>query len=102
MNFHIGQKVVCIREDWINTDLIPHLAKKGGVYTVRHKYPAYGTTYLLLAEIVNPIPSFLAQEPAFIAIHFRPVTERKTDIEIFKRLLVPGTKILEPVSGEPR
>ena len=50
-------------------------------------YP--GTPGILLEEIINPpCPYFEgAFEPSFFPWHFRPFTDRKTDISVFKKML---------------
>jgi len=55
---------------------------------------------LRLDEIVNPITNWITgpDEIAFIAARFRPVTEKKTDISIFTRMLNPSDrKVAETV-----
>ena len=95
MIFHVGQRVVCINvlcrggSQWPGY-LYPQL---NAVYTVRDIYanPCDGRTLLRLAEIKNPpLPS--GNEPGFGATHFRPVTECKTDISIFKKILDDASK----------
>lgn len=96
MRFHVGQKVVCITDDFWHplAHLVPHLPRKGGLYHVRGYAPLIGdpcvmpgASFIWLAEIVNPGSS--GQEPSFAAYCFRPVIERKTDISVFTKLLSP-------------
>lgn len=105
--FYVGQKVVCI-----NTP-VPRLGmagygneiypQKGEVYTVRAVpiIPNFAggaaTPSIRVYEIINPMRRYKnrgAFEPAFPSKCFRPLDERKTDIAIFKRLLVPTGKEL--------
>lgn len=97
MSFRVGQKVVCINptgEDFDQTEV-----QVGRVYTIKG--------WCRSAEHEDAAGFFLCEVVAgedeeycdcFAPEFFRPVTERETDIEIFKRLLVPGTKIVEHVS----
>lgn len=96
MTFHVGQKVVCVSElvdpKW-DEETYP---KKGLIYTVRGVFEFDDKPYLLLEEIVNP--RRYDQEPeecVFWAFRFRPVTERKTDIAIFEKMLTDAPLELE-------
>lgn len=92
--FSIGQKVVCIGENWeFYEELLPRITLpiKDAVYTIRDIRPSmYGSDYLglLLEEITNPImaegPFML--EPSLDATSFRPLVEQKTDISIFQKI----------------
>jgi hypothetical protein len=95
-NFHIGQKVVFIggkRNGGYRDEIWPEV---GCVYTVRAKryYPDY--VAILLVEIVNAPRQYAEgfQEADVDAGCFRPVIERKTDIEVFRRLLVPSKELV--------
>jgi hypothetical protein len=105
VSFHVGQKIVCIHDGWRHPFiyLVQSLPKKGAIYHVRgfegEKYDpaaAVGCAYIWLSEIVNPPVSGI--EPSFSVRFFRPVTERKTDISVFTKLLTPAPKRLEPVA----
>lgn len=85
-NFHVGQKVVCI-----NGDGAPTLVERK-VYTVTAVWGITLPTGLgredtgvAVAE-AEPVSSLLG----FAASRFRPVTTRKTSIEIFQRMLNPS------------
>ena len=96
MTFHVGQKVVCVkRGDWVDSLDVPNRPVTNGIYTVRAM--ADDGIGLYFEEIknapLNHIEGFY--EPAWWKLHFRPIVERKTDISIFKQLLIPGTKIRE-------
>ncbi len=80
--FHVGQKVVCIKEQrWFSQYGTPmdNPPVKGGVYTVREKIiePPSGDLFLAFNET--------SDLDCFWAIFFRPVT----DISVFKRMLAP-------------
>jgi hypothetical protein len=94
MSFHPGQKIVCINDSWTSSHWVsatPHRPKRGD--TVRRMLPAGEglPEAVWLLEIVNAPKHFFEgyHEPAFCARRFRPITERKTDISVFKKLLEP-------------
>ncbi len=95
MSFAIGQKVVCIREEWPPYPFgAADMPRKNALYHVRAILPARDPDrpccYLWLAEIRNPRPAADISEPWFAAICFRPVVERPTDIGVFHKLLTPA------------
>lgn len=84
--FHVGQKVVCIDDEWIEDGIriIPPGERspfRNSMYTIRSIHDLDGC-YLRLEEIVNPEcePN---DEVCFEACAFRPVT----DISIFTSML---------------
>lgn len=99
----IGQKVVCINDDWPPmwrdhwmTTCAPEFPVKGQVYTIRAIVTrAIGDAGLRFVEIKNPEVNCVFEgqsivaEIVFRASYFRPLVERKTDISIFTRLLTP-------------
>lgn len=96
--FHIGQRVVCIKQGpWVPLKYDERAPAYGGVYTIRFigSYPEYGGILgLKFEEIVNPSLRYQMGfiECEFDAAHFRPVIKRKTDISVFQRMLVPAGK----------
>lgn len=99
MNFHVGQKVMCIDVAGIDMRQFARVPKeiapiKGQVYTVRgfSDAPNPGVA-IFLEEIINPIIRFVDNgwlgERSFMTFRFRPLIERKTDISIFTALLKP-------------
>jgi hypothetical protein len=88
--FRAGQKVVCI--DAVGADQLHN----GGIYTVKEVLPIrlrrwrnvvdHMSSLLLYEAIANP------HCDGFHPLRFRPVTHRRTDISIFRRMLVPSTK----------
>lgn len=98
MNYRIGQKVVCINDDWSwnLTDqciVLRHpgncLPVRDGIYTIRRiTVSAFG--------FYEPLRLIGHTDVIFGKEFFRPLVTRPTDISTFKRLLVPGAKILVP------
>lgn len=85
MSFHPGQKVVFVgypHPDFYGRDI---KVKVGHVYTVTSTFMWFGEQGIYLQEF------FL--DTGWMAHGFRPVTDKKTDISIFTRLL--KTKELE-------
>jgi hypothetical protein len=80
MTFRVGQKVVCIE----GCNESGFLLIEGAIYTISgHGY--FGSKFLYdLAEVSTSAPH------AWRGTRFRPVISRKTDISIFRALLVPS------------
>lgn len=107
-NFHVGQKVVCVRPSPLDPLVLHMLASIGCVWpsigqalTIRDVYigsfRGQPEVFLKFREIVNPpvhCPDGF-REGGFIANRFRPVVERKTDISIFKAMLNPAHKSVD-------
>ena len=82
MNFHVGQKVVCIRSGWTNLREGETAPEKGQVLTIRGIGLFPEGAALLFEEIHNPTCALYKANPKeafFIATKFRPVVERKTE-----------------------
>lgn len=102
MSFHVGQKVVCIDGDFKNPHYEPPgaMPDKGGIYTIRSMematcgYSGAIQLGLRFYEFVYP-PVACGHEPCFAARCFRPLIERKTDIAIFQRMLIPSKQGIE-------
>lgn len=105
MAFYVGQKVCAVSDpldghNWFVNPRHPFAAKianqpsVGETYTVQAVFvsPIDNIEYLRLKEVANPALSFTegVMEPAWPASRFRPITERKTDISIFKAMLNPS------------
>jgi hypothetical protein len=92
----IGQRVVCIKDNWIGMHDGEVAPCKDAIYTVREIIPSLRFPedfYLRLNEIKNPPLHPLCPhgpECAFNAQAFRPIIERKTDISVFLAMLVPA------------
>ena len=94
----VGQRVTCVDDNrrFIGVDILPNFVVKNKIYTIRalktHPcIPGYG---VLLLEVLNPTAhpnADISDEWAFDAGRFRPVEARKTDISIFKQLLLNAT-----------
>lgn len=82
MSFHVGQKVCCV-----DVEGNPFLALNA-IYTIRgiwdHPFPKSGKQGVWLAEVMQG-----NRDDPFYASRFRPIVSRKTDIAIFKRMLLP-------------
>lgn len=96
MNFHVGQKVVCINDiidparsnKYSHLEILPAL---NSVYTIRD----VGNDWLRLVEITNPILPYLGEytELKFFYYRFRPLVERKSSIELLTSIK-PDTPIV--------
>lgn len=101
MTFRVGQKVVCIKpmSEWTKDAHalggFPFRPALNAVYTIRAVRLVFGHPYLYLQEIHNPQNNWSEigfAEPPFWAGMFRPIVERKTDISIFKKMLIPSRR----------
>lgn len=94
-NFHIGQKVVCIKTQichpW-HRFMYPRLIPKGEVVTIRDIFLWAGEAGLNFEEI-NCVMTVYGIEAGWPATSFRPV--KTTDISIFTAMLNPTP---QPVS----
>ena len=99
--FHVGQRVICIYQYKLNRDYIKLmldngcvLPVKGEVYMIREFDNTGEVPALRLREIVNPVLDcwidHVPAEPAWPNEYFRPLIERKTNIEVFEKLLAPS------------
>jgi len=94
--FVVGQRVVCMNDHFAPKGLAhlrawsePCLPAKDQVYTVRKIEAFDDATYLFFTEIVNPVIPFQhgMWEQGFDHRRFRPLTERKSDISVFTKML---------------
>lgn len=95
MNFHVGQKVVCIDAGQTNRIGFQEL-EKGRVYTVRWVgvdenmnplRPELNVTLIRIRLVEVARLSAPDMDVPFSSYRFRPVIERKTDISIFTEML---------------
>lgn len=91
--FHIGQKVVCIKNGgWTSPkmfgdEIFPVFGK---VYTVREIEPDFDEySWIRLEEIINRPHNYGDGmiEASYRSDRFRPIVERKTDISVFTKML---------------
>ena len=92
--FAIGQKIVCVCDDWKNAFLKSvrgtgeRYPVKDGVYTV------IGHDWLLLADRPGVMIAEVNNDCIWAEQNFRPIDPRTTDISVFQKLLVnPEEKI---------
>ena len=94
MDYHIGQHVICICDQWSNEPTwraaVRSYPKLGGIYTIRDICDREGAVGLMFEEIWHEPALFCVGlvEPAFNIKRFRPV--RKSSIDVFRKLLVPA------------
>lgn len=101
-NFVVGQKIELVidfspeqrRSAPMDDIILPEL---NTVYTVRELSIFEGEPMVLLVEVINR-PRYYADvfdvvEQGFGAYRFRPLTERKSDISVFKAMLTPAGRI---------
>jgi hypothetical protein len=95
VNFHVGQQVVCVDDDYTNHPawvVVPNRPVRGSVYTIREvcevTYETGPDIGLRLIEVVNAPICWRdgVAEHAFHRQRFRPL--RKTSIEVFERMLI--------------
>lgn len=97
MNFQIGQRVECVNDDWHpKKDFrgCPRPPIRGGIFVICGFDPCPITSDLFLQLEEMP------EQWIFLADHFRPLTEKKTNTEIgvFESPpLVPAPRQLENV-----
>lgn len=105
--FYVGQKVVCINAQDTDAENEKELSK-GAIYTIRWS-GVWGykgvlkprpCVRLLGIERIEPRVVGMGDVP-FRASRFRPITEHKTDISVFKALLNPTpAKVLDHVVSD--
>jgi hypothetical protein len=99
MNFRVGQKVVCVDDDWgwisAGSEYLPtRLPMLNEVLTISDLSPGSGgfgsienETYLYFEEIPRRQSSgYFSASISYLWSHFRPLVERKTDISIFHQI----------------
>lgn len=95
MTFHVGQKVVCIDDDWCV--VVGNPANNAGPHPVNGE--VHVVSAIALVDDVEYL--YLSGFPAHVsydAMAFRPIVEKKTDISVFTALLNPSpSKVIERV-----
>jgi hypothetical protein len=84
--FHVGQKVVCVNDEYQDIRCGDTPVKRGAIYTVRKCFDFFGESGVLVEEICNP------KDRGYHGFRFRPVVERKTDIGFAHEILRKVTK----------
>ena len=106
-NFHVGQRVVCVKLDKMFPDGVIALEDPidpiiGKIYHVREILIGKigGIPCIKLAEIPDQKIRFMFHgdlrlgDVVYDATGFRPVVERKTDISIFKAMLTKTDELV--------
>ena len=92
--FAIGQKVVCVRDDWKNAFLEVPTGEAGERCPVKDSvYTVIGHEWLLLADLPGIVIAEVNNDCIWAEHNFRPIEPRQTDIAVFKKLLVNPKKI---------
>lgn len=103
MSFHIGQKIVCVDNSPCRDRGGPSRLRVGTIYHVRGIDPETGTG-IWLAEIKWPVEWPWKYEGGYSPTRFRPLTERKENLEarreIFNTLLNPSPDFADEVKRE--
>jgi hypothetical protein len=84
--FRIGQKVVCVKDNWKNAFPEETMPRRRQVLTVR---TVSDDGFLRFVEIVNPVLHYGEGEfeCEFDRKKFRRIVEKKTDISVFEEIL---------------
>jgi len=87
--FAVGEKIMCVRDDWKNAlfglsvrETDERYPVKDGVYTV------IGHDWLLLSDLPGIIIAEVNNDLIWAEKNFRPIEPKETDISVFKKLLV--------------
>lgn len=89
MTFYVGQKVVCVDDDWDGNDRVDQYPQKDVVYTVNEIKCRGDWRGLILEEVCNrayhdEVTGF--GEPSFDVVAFRPAVSPKTSIKVFEEI----------------
>ena len=93
--FAIGQKIVCVRDDWKNALFGLSVRETDERYPVKDRvYTVIGHDWLLLSDLPGVMIAEVNNDCIWAEQNFRPIEPRKIDISVFKKLLVsPKEKI---------
>lgn len=94
MAFYVGQKVVCV--DATPRPGLRKVLKEGAIYTIsRLDGPLHEGDENGVDLVEVPARGTNGYQASYRAVRFRPITERKTSIEIFKAMLNPSKTEVE-------
>lgn len=78
----VGQRVVCINDDWRGGNGTVNRPKKNDILTIRRIYCYNGAVGFVFKELINPpvhaVVGFVEQ--MFMATQFKPLNESRLDI----------------------
>ena len=87
--FAIGQKIVCVRDDWKNAVFGLSVRETGERYPVKDGvYTVIGHDWLLLADRPGVMIAEANSDCIWAEQNFRPIEPRKTDIRSSKSCLL--------------
>jgi len=87
--FAIGEKIVCVRDDWKNPFFGLSVRETGERYPVKDGvHTVIGHDWLLLSDLPGVMIAEVNNDSIWAEQNFRPIEPRKTDISVFKKLLV--------------
>ena len=91
--FTIGQRIVCVCDEWKNGFFGLSVKETGERYPVKDGvYTVVGHDWLLLADEPGVIIAEMNNDCIWAEQNFRPIAPRKTDISLFQKLLVSPKK----------
>lgn len=97
-NFRVGQKVVCVDDEWGDFGWCGEKAVKHNL----HRLPMINEVLTIRLIHAKADQVFLGFHEIPVAtwsfIKFRPLSEKQTDISIFKALLTPSKEKVETAS----
>ena len=97
--FAIGQKIVCVRDDWKNSVFGSSVRETGERHPVKDGvYTVIGHDWLLLADRPGVIIAEVNNDCIWAEQNFRPI-EPKTDISVFQKLLVNPKQKIDAKNG---
>jgi hypothetical protein len=87
--FAVGEKIMCVRDDWKNALFGLSVRETGERYPVKDGvYTVIGHDRLLLSDLPGILIAEFNNDLIWAEKNFRPIEPRETDISVFKKLLV--------------
>jgi hypothetical protein len=87
--FAVGEKIMCVRDDWKNALFGLSVRETGERYPVKDGvYTVIGHDRLLLSDLPGILIAEVNNDLIWAEKNFRPIEPRETDISVFKKLLV--------------